>query len=257
MKTLQIFKRMSVFSIRLWLLLFVIMIFTQGFFACKSDDSSPQTLSQTSNERIRNLIETNHWQQVEKPKDVSKIVFLKDVNKATQFFQNLKVKSSIQTPKSTQKNDDMVLSYGFFTFLNGEKATFNFQTSPEGKGEILGIDIDQSKLTFAQKSNYVEIQKWGIVALPKDEELLEQPKEQQYFLVPVVVYKAFLENNGWSSVQFLTAPEQANFEGEGGSWEGFYVNAMPPALVSENTSLTKTLIPTKSNKSNKKFNFKF
>ncbi len=43
----------------------------------------------------------------------------------------------------------------------------------------------------------------------------------------MAVYKAFLENGGWSSVQFLNAPEQANFEGEGGIWEEFYVNLTP------------------------------
>lgn len=206
----------------------------QGFIACKSDDISPQDSRQTSSEQLRNLIEANHWQQVEKPINGSKIIFLKDMNNVTQFFQNLKIRDIKLVPKSIQINKDIVLSHGIFTFLNGEKAMFNFETSNDGKGEIMGIMIDQSTLTFAQKGSYVEIQKWGTIALPTYEEEFTQLRNYQYYYVPIAIYKAFLENNGWSSVQFLYAPEQANFDGEGGIWEPFYLNrnpSIPPTIA--------------------------
>jgi hypothetical protein len=216
------------------ILLVIIMVALQGFFACKSDDISPQPTPPKSSERIRNLIETNHWQAVAKPTNETKIIFLKDGLKATQFFQNLKNKGSSQTPKFNQNNNEMVLSHGVFTFLNGEDAHINFETSMEGRGEILGINLGGSKITYTQNGNYVEIYKWGTIALPMYQEEFIQLGGYQYYYVPVVTYKAFLENNGWSSVQFLNAPEQANFEGDGGIWEPFYLNrnpSLPPTIA--------------------------
>ncbi len=210
------------------------MIALQGFFACKSDDISPQPSPQISSERVRNLIETNHWQAVKKPTDNAKIIFLKDVNKATQFFQNLKIKSPSQIPKPTQVNNEMVLSHGVFTFLNGENAHIDFETSMDGKGEILGIDLGGGKITFTQTGNYVEILKWGTIALPMYEEEFIRLGSYQYYHVPVATYKAFLGDNGWSSVQFLLSTEQANFDGNG-TWEAFYLNRNP--------SVSPTLAP--------------
>jgi hypothetical protein len=209
------------------ILLVIVMVALQGFFACKSDDISPQSPPQTSSERIRNLMETNHWQAVTKPTDSSKIIFLKDVKNATQFFQNLKIKTVEPIQKPTQINNEIVLARGVFTFLNGENAHINFETSMDGRGEIIDIDLDGSKITFTQNGNYVEILKWGTIALPMYEEEVIRLGGYQYYYVPVATYKAFLENNGWSSVQYLMSTEQANFEGSGGTWEPFYLDRNP------------------------------
>ena len=152
---------------------FLLVIFTvalQGFIACKSDDISPQPPPQISSERIRNLIENNEWQQVEKSKDATEIIFLKDVQNAIQFFQNLIIEEVPQTPKFNHTNNDTVLTHGVFTFLNGDKVNINFENSIDGRGEISEINLDKDKLTFTQKSKYVEMRKWGIIALPTEDE---------------------------------------------------------------------------------------
>jgi hypothetical protein len=216
--------------------LVIVMVALQGFFACKSDDISPQPPPQKNLERIHNLIETNHWQSVSKPTDVSKIIFINDVTKATQFFEKMKIQAlpTFGSPKPNPLSNDMVLARGVFTFLNGERANINFETSMEGRGEILDIDLDGSKVTFTQKGNYVEIYKWETIALPMYQEEVIRLGGYQYYYVPVATYKAFLENNGWSSVQYLINIEQANFEGNGGTWEAFYLNhnpSVPPTIA--------------------------
>lgn len=235
---------MSVFKIRSCLL-FVIPIVMQGFLACKSDDVAPQSPPPKSFEQIRNLISANHWQEVPKPTDTSNIIFLKDSKEATPFFQNLKSNDSPETSRLGQSNDEMVLSRGVFTFLNGEIARFNFNSSLDGKGEIIEVELDSSKVTFTQKDNYVEISKWATIALPMYEEEVNRLGGYQYYYVPVATYKAFLEKNGWSSVQFLMAAEQANFEGEGGTWEEFYLSRNP-AVSPKNALLAKNAIPSRN-----------
>ena len=214
------------------LLLVIVLMALQGFFACKSDDISPHNFSQKSNEQILNLIKTNHWKVVSKPTDKSNIIFLNDIQKATQFFEKMKndAFTSLGDSKLNSNKSDMVLAHGVFTFLNSEKANINFETSVEGTGEIIDIDLNGSKVTFIQKGNYLEIYKWGIVALPSHQEDFLQADSVQYYSVPTAIYKAFLVDNGWSSVQFLYAPEQANFEGDGGTWEPFYLNRNPSIL---------------------------
>ena len=218
------------------ILLVIVIVALQGFFACKSEDISPHTTLQKSNARIRNLIETNHWYEVAKPKDNFNIFFLNDVENATHFFEKIK-KSDLHrfgSSKLRPIKNDIVLAHGVFTFLNGEKANINFETSMDAEGEIMSIKLDEHEVSYIQNKDYVEIQKWGIVALPMDKEEVNELGTYQYYYVPVVIYKAFLENNGWSSVQFLNALEQANFEGEGGIWEPFYLNrnpSIPPTIA--------------------------
>jgi hypothetical protein len=208
------------------ILLVIVMVALQGFFACKSDDISLQPPPQKNLERIHSLIETNHWQAVEKPMDESKIIFLNDVGKASQFFEKMKNQAlpTFGSPKPNPLSNEMVLARGIFTFLNGEDAHINFETSMEGRGEILDINLGGSKITYTQNGNYVEIYKWGTIALPMYQEEFIELGGYQYYYVPVATYKAFLENNGWSSVQYLINIEQANFEGNGGTWEAFYLN---------------------------------
>jgi hypothetical protein len=218
------------------ILLVIVMVALQGFFACKSDDILPQPPPPKNLERIHSLIETNHWQTVAKPIDESKIIFLKDVNKATQFFEKMKNQTlpTFGSPKPNPLTNDMVLARGVFTFLNGENANINFETSIDGTGDIIDIDLDGSKITYTQKGNYVEIYKWATIALPMYEEEVIRLGGYQYYYVPVATYKAFLENNGWSSVQYLINIEQANFEGNGGNWEAFYLNrnpSVPPTIA--------------------------
>ena len=201
----------------------------QGFFACKSDDISPQPPPQKDIAEIRNLIEINHWQEVAKPTDKSKIIFLNNVEKASQFFEKIGDNASPDFSNSTFRptKNDIVLARGVFTFLNGENAHINFETSIDDIGKIIDLDLDGNKVSFSQKGNYVEIEKWGIVALPNYQDEFINANSFQYYYVPTSIYKAFLENNGWSSVQLLYTPEQANFEGEGGIWEPFYLNRNP------------------------------
>ncbi len=211
------------------LLLVIVITALQGFVACKSDDISPQPPPQKDIVQILNLIEINRWQKVAKPTDKSKIIFLYNVEKASQFFKKIGDDTSPNFSGSTFRptKNDIVLARGVFTFLNGENAHIDFETSVDGTGEIIDLNLGGSKITFSQKGNYVEIQKWGIIALPNYQDEFIQANNFQYYSVPTAIYKAFLENNGWSSVQLLYSSEQANFEGEGGIWEPFYLNRSP------------------------------
>ena len=218
---------------------FLLVIFTvalQGFIACKSDDISPQPPPQKDIAQIQYLIKTYHLQSIVKPVDASKIIFLNNIEKASRFFEKIGNDTSPNFSSSTFRptKNDIVLARGVFTFLNGENANIDFDTSIDGTGKIIDIHLDGIKVTFTQKGNYVEIQKWGTIALPTYEEEFTQLRDYQYYYVPIATYKAFLENNGWSSVQLLYTPEQANFEGEGGIWEPFYLNrnpSIPPTIA--------------------------
>ena len=119
-------------------------------------------------------------------------------------------------------SNDLVLSHGFFTFLNGQTVTIQFNQHPESMGEVVRTHINGRDMGFTQSGNYVEMIIWGVIAIPNDEN--EFADSYEYYFAPVAIYRAVLMNGGWSSAQLLDQFEQGNFEGEGGTWETFYAN---------------------------------
>ena len=189
--------------------------------------------SKTTDEQITPQTQTNSFvkeynlKEVAKPTDGKKIIYLKDLAKASAFFQNLKMKK-VNLPNLTKKsssartNNAAVLSHGFFTFLNGQTATIHFNTHPDGIGEIERASVDGQDLEITYRSRgYIEMIKWGCVAVHYGENGLSE--NYFYYLAPIAIYRAALVNGGWSSVQLLNTYEQANFEGDGGTWEEVYI----------------------------------
>ncbi len=203
------------------ILLVIITVALQGFFACKSDDISPQTPSSSLSKQAQKMVIENNLVQITQPTDAKNITYLKDLTKASQFFQNLKTKrkdlSNNEKQQTGRVSNETVLSYGFFTFLNGDKTKIHFNTHPESIGEVMSADLNGEALTFTQGGNYVEMLKWGVLAIPND------LGKYQYYYAPIAIYNTVLTDGGWSSVQLLNQSEQANFEGEGGTWQEFYV----------------------------------
>lgn len=186
--------------------------------------------SKTTEEQITPQVQTNslvkeyNLKAVAKPVDSRKIVYLKDMEKANAFFQNLKTKKEsgqmVGDKVANRVSSELVLSHGFFTFLNGQTTTINFDMQSNNINEIATAHINGDYLTFTQNGNYVQMFKWGIVAIPNKKQGISE--EYAYYYAPVVAYSAFLMEGGWSSVQFLDAYEQANFDGEG-NWETVYI----------------------------------
>jgi hypothetical protein len=217
MENLQITKKLKAF----W---------RRSAYACVMGISflSMNGCSKTTEEQItpqaNSFVKEYNLKEVAKPTDGKKIVYLNDMAKANAFFQNLKTKresgQTLGDKTANRLNGQLVLSHGFFTFLNGQTATINFDMQSNNIDEIESARINNEILTFTQYGNYVQMFKWGIVAIPNNKQGLSE--EYGYYYAPVVAYSAVLTNGGWSSVQFLDAYEQANFDGEG-TWETVYM----------------------------------
>ena len=125
-----------------------------------------------------------------------------------------------ENPKATE---DMT-AQGIFTFLNGQKAIMYF----DEKGKITSLTIDQDdnvSYEYDKTNGYLEITKTKIVAYLHERDDL---KDFEYHRIPTIRWYAYL-NNGWSGVQYLDTPEQANTEGIG-KFEMTYIPTDKPAI---------------------------
>ena len=220
MKSLRIFKQLRAFSTRT---MYACMIGASilSVNGCKNTNDDQIIPKETS---MQSLAKEYNLKVVAKPADSRKIIYLKDIGKAHQFFQNLKLRKKDLPNANESKSGRVsatVLSHGFFTFLNGQTATIHFNMHPDGLGEIVSANLNGEDLSFTKSGNYVEMIKWGVIAVPNNEN--ELIGNYDYYYAPVAIYRAFLVNGGWSSVQLLNQFEQGNFEGEGGNWEMIYI----------------------------------
>lgn len=220
MKTLQIFKHLRAFSIRT---VYACMIGASIFLlnGCNNLNDEQIIPKEAS---IEDLVKEYNLKKVGKPTGDQKVIFLKDMAKANQFFQNLKMRTedlpNLGKQSSTRASNETILSNGFFTFLNGQTATIHFNTQPEGVGEVVSANIDGQELEFTQRGSSVEMVKWGYIAVHYGQD--DFSDNYFYYYAPIAIYGAILINGGWSSVQLLNTAEQANFEGEG-VWEEVYI----------------------------------
>jgi hypothetical protein len=229
MKNLEITKKLRAF----WRhTAYACMVSTSVLMMSSCSDKSVEQITPQA-QQSNSLAKEFNLKAVEKPADSKKVLFLKDTEKANAFFQNLKVKKGIEKTivlkSGSRINNDMVLSHGTFTFLNGQQVTIHFNTHADAvEGEVNSVRMYGESLTFAQYGNYVQMFKWGIIAIPKYRGGMEGTdfngfmEEYEYYYAPVAIYSATLMPNGWSSVQILNVFEQANFDGEG-TWEAVYV----------------------------------
>jgi len=220
MENLQITKKLKAFGRRTAYACMVgtSVLLMNGCNNLKDEQIVPKESS------MQDLVKEFNLKLIAKPTDNQKVVYLNDLAKANQFFQNWKVKkeaSGSTKPKSGRVSNQTVLSHGNFTFLNGQTATIHFNTHSDGMGEIERASIDGQDLEITHRGRYIEMIKWGYVAVHYGEE--EFSDNYFYYLAPIAIYRAVLINGGWSSVQLLNQFEQANFESEGGGWEEFYI----------------------------------
>ena len=216
MENLQITKKLRAFWMRAAYACIVgIGILSMNGCSKTTDEQiTPQT-------QTNSLVKEYNLKEVAKPTDGKKIIYLNDLVKASAFFQNLKIKrESGQTgidKTGSRVNGALVLSHGLFTFLNGQTATINFNMQSNSLNEIASTRINNDFLTFTQRGDYVQMFKWGIIAMPNTE-----GEGYTYYDAPITIYTAVLMQEGWSSVQYLDAYEQANSDGNG-TWEAIYV----------------------------------
>lgn len=150
-----------------------------------------------------------------------------------------------ENPHSSQ---DMT-AQGIFTFLNGQKAIMNF----DEKGEINSLKIDGDEnvsYEYDKTKGYLAITKWEIVAYLHQND--NQLKDYEFIRNPIIRWYAYL-NSGWSSVQLLNTPEQANIEGVG-AFEMIYIPTDKPAIDPikpiKGLKLDRFNKPTKNTKTN-------
>lgn len=118
--------------------------------------------------------------------------------------------SSARTQWENPHFTENITAQGIFTFLNGQKAIMYFDEN----GEITSLTIDEDNnvsYEYDKIRGYLEITKSKIVAYLHERDDL---KDYEYLRIPTTRWYAYL-NNGWSGVQYLDSPEQANMEGIG------------------------------------------
>jgi hypothetical protein len=210
---------------KLFLALFILSF--QGMIACRSDDILPKL----SSSKIQDFIQNNRLTRVMTDSlHTDSLVQITDWDNANWFLKGLKTKGKLfvsaddisdtwQSPKSTEN----MTAQGIFTFLNGQKAVMLF----DEKGKINSLNLDgdgDGSYEYDKTNGYLEIKKWGIVSkLSEDGNQLKE-----YFRVPITRWYAYL-NNGWSGVQYLNSPEQANTEGIG-EFELTYIPTIKPVI---------------------------
>jgi hypothetical protein len=214
------------------ILLVIVMMALQGFFACKSDDISPQTPSQSLSQKAQSLIKENDLKRVEKPNNTVKIIYLKDVEHAIQFLDGLKGKLNfipIQTNQAkvqwiSPRSENGLIADGIFTFPNGHSANMTF----DANGDISSLKINGNNDIshhYEPQNGYLEIIKWGIIAIPQ---LGDLGNGYEYYYAPVIRWEMSLDNQS-SRIRYFNT--EANLDVEDfGTFEVFYT---PSELLEE------------------------
>jgi hypothetical protein len=221
MKSLSFFKKMSVFSKRSFLPI-VVAIFTQTMIACKSDEIAPQSLS----EQAQILVKENNLRRVTTLPQSEPIIYLKSVEKASQFFLGLKSKLKSQPNNAQVKTQwtgphsyNGMTAIGVFTFPNNVDAEMYFDVNGNISSMNINGDSDVS-VNYDSQNGYVEATKWGIIAIPipMGDGGKNFLNSYEYYYAPITRWSAYLES-GWSSIRYFNT--EANLEVEG--FGSFYI----------------------------------
>jgi hypothetical protein len=207
---------------KLKILFAIVMVALQGFTACKSDDISPQSLSQ----QAQNLVKENNLRKVTTLPQSEPIIYLKSVEKASQFFLGLK--SKLQAPPTNAQAKTQWISphsysgmnaIGVFTFPNNAAAEMYFDVNGNISSMNINGDSDVS-INYDSQSGYVEATKWGIIAIliPMADGGKNSLSYYEYYYAPITRWSAYLES-GWSSISYFNTEANLNIEGMG----SFYV----------------------------------
>jgi hypothetical protein len=201
------------------ILLVIAMVALQGFFACKSDDISPQKVSESP---LQVLIRENHLKKVLVAPSSNKIIYLKNVDEASRFFAGLnnKLKSPVNFVQSSNQLSSVSqttanISKGTFTFSNGDIADIVFNGN-DGIlfGGVSSVTLNNEtniSYTYEETSGYLDITKWGYIAIQQQGEL---GNSYDYYYAPITRWEAYL-NNGWSVIRYFNTEANLNVEGFG------------------------------------------
>jgi hypothetical protein len=208
------------------ILLVIVMVALQGFFACKSDDISPQKPNQSLSPQAQTLVIENNLKKIEKPDATVKIMYLKDIEHAKLFLSGLKGKLDLTT-NTTQANTQWsnphalngLVSYGVFKFQNGHIVNMSFDVN--GDFSSLSINGDNDIFRHYEPQNaYLEIIKWGVIAIPQIENF---GNSYQYYYAPIIRWEMSLSNK-WSRIQSFNPEAKLEIE-DFGTFETYFTPA--------------------------------
>ena len=204
---------------KLNLLLVTVILGLQGFFACKSDDISPQKKSES---QLQILINENNLKKVSIPPTSTKIIYLKNVGDASRFFKGLnnKLKSSVSPLQGSSQPlsvSEMTanITRGSFTFLNGDVADIVFNGNDGilfGGISSVALNNDMNiSYNYEKTTGYLDIMKWGCIAIEQQGDL---GNFYEYYYAPIIWWEAYL-SNGWSMISYFNTEANLNIEGFG------------------------------------------
>lgn len=210
----------------------MVVVALQSFIACKSDDISPQSLSQIA----QNMAKENKLKKIDLPSQSTSIIYLKDIEKANQFFSLLKNNPKLSQSKTqtlltawiSPRSEIGINAHGIFTFPENTKAEMKF----DKKGNISTLSINNEKTDIAYdydpSSGYLQITKWGIIAIPKADDFDKFIPTYDYYYAPITRWEAFL-SSGWSRIQHLNIEANLTVE-DFGTFEVFYTSLDLPVI---------------------------
>jgi hypothetical protein len=200
-------------------ILVIIVMALQGFFACKSDDISPQKKSESP---LQILIKENNLKKVSVPPTSTKIIYLKNVDDASRFFKGLnnKLKSSVNPLQGSNQPlsvSEMTanITRGSFTFSNGDVAGIVFNGN-DGIlfGGISSVTLNNNmdvSYNYEEITGYLDITKWGYIAIEQQSDL---GNFYEYYYAPIIRWEAYL-NNGSSIIRYFNTEANLDIEGFG------------------------------------------
>lgn len=202
------------------LFLTMMVVALQSLIACNSDDISPQKISETP---MQTLIKENNLQKVSVPPSSTSVIYLKNVNDASRFFEGLnnRLKPSVnfvQNPPTQPLSVSQTtanISRGIFTFSNRDVAEIVF----DGNDGILYGGVSSVKLNneanieyqYEETIGYLNITKWGYIAIEQQSDL---GSFYEYYYAPITRWEAYL-NGGWSAIHYFNTEANLNTEGFG------------------------------------------
>ena len=200
----------------------VFFVALQSFTACKSNEVSPQSLSQ----QAQNLVKENNLRKVTTLPQSEPIIYMKSIEKASQFFIGLK--SKLQSPPTNAQaktqwtsphSNNGMNAIGVFTFPNNAAAEMYFDVNGNISSMNINGDSDVS-INYDAQNGYVEATKWGIIAIPTPmfDGGKNFPSSYEYYYAPIIRWSAYLESE-WSSISYFNTEANLNIEGMG----SFYV----------------------------------
>ena len=212
----------------------IVSVCLQSFIDCKPIDISPQSLSQ----QTQNLVEENKLIKINKLPQFEPIIYLKRLEEVSKFFfksENRKhylgeisksrTQLLFQTWVSPRAENGMSVR-GIFTFPDKNFAEMNF----DKEGNISALTINDNAATnisyeYDSVSGYLTITKWGIIALPKQDDLDSFITTYDYYYAPITRWEASLASE-LSTIQHMDAEANLTVE-DFGKFEIFYTSVLP------------------------------